>query len=517
MTRHNLTLKPSGKTRSFPEGTCLADALADMGVMLRTPCGGKGTCGKCRVKATGVISDLSSPETGPQHVTSGLCPACRTNIAGDVRVYIDELHEFRRKTYPSVDPDARYSIAVDIGTTIVKISLVDCIYEKYYLLDSFLNPQRHYGHDVISRIAASSDPKVFHSLAGRIRRSVFSTVEAALNAMSVEPERIDKIVISGNTTMLYLFFGLDVNSLGRFPYKTAHRDFNEFSPQDLGTDPFGSAMISSLPVHSAFLGADIVGGLALCRSMGFFSRVFFIDLGTNGEIFLINPAGEIYATSCAMGPALEGMNITWGMTAEGGAITHIDLEDDNLRYHMIGNEKPVGVTGTAIIDILSIMLENNIIRKNGAFPPDLQDIHLPAPMACVFDEDIPQIRLWGDIAVTQRDIRNVQLAKGASLAASRILLTAAGCRPDQIEHVIIAGAFGEHLNIEHFKTLGFIPEFQAAIWHFLGNTSLKAAQQACCNNHFCDDAGVLRDSLHEVILSQYRDFGTEFVAAMDFL
>jgi uncharacterized 2Fe-2S/4Fe-4S cluster protein (DUF4445 family) len=517
MTCYNLTLKPSGKSRTFTEGTCLADALADMGVMLRTPCGGKGTCGKCMVRATGVISDLLSPETGTQRVTSAMCPACRTRIAGDVQVYTDELNEFREKTYPSVDQDGCFSVAVDIGTTTVKISLVDCIHEKYYLLDSFLNPQRRYGHDVISRIAASSDPEVFHNLTLRIRHAVFSSVEAALNAISVESERIDKIVISGNTTMLYLFFGLDVNSLGRFPYRAELLDLKGFSPQDLETDLFISAEIRALSLRSAFLGADLVGGLALCRSMGFSSRVFFIDLGTNGEIFLINPAGEIYATSCAMGPALEGMNITWGMTAEDGAITHIFIEGEGLRYYMIGDEKPAGITGTALIDILSIMLENNIIRENGAFSLDLQNMHLPAPMTCLFEEDIPRIRLWGDIAITQKDIRNVQLAKGASLAASRILLKEAGCRSDQIEHVIIAGDFGENLNIQHFKTLGFIPEFQAATWHFLGNTSLKAAQQACCDDHFSVVASVLRDAIHEVSLSQYREFGTEFVAAMDFL
>ena len=516
MAQYTLTLKPSGKSQAFHQDTLLADALMDMGVMVRTPCGGKGTCGKCQVLLEGPTTDLSGKKSVYSSGTARQHPACRTHIAGDVQVYIDEKQDISGKTYPKVDPTAVYAVAVDIGTTSVKLFLMDFTHSLPYELDSFLNPQRRWGHDVISRIAASADVTVFQRLTIQIRQAVFSSILGFLDAANLPVERIDRIVVSGNTTMLYLFFGLDVAPLGRAPYVAAIRDFTPCHAREMGVERFNSASVSALPVHSAFLGADLVGGLAMCRRMGFTRSVFFADLGTNGEMFLIDPAGEIYATSCAMGPALEGMNISWGMTADSGAISRITLENGSLTYRIIGEGEPVGITGTALIDILAIMLEQKIIRKDGAFVPSLANMHLPGPMTCGFTEKIPCIRLWGDVRVTQKDIRNVQLAKGASLAAARLLLKEAGCLPDRIEHVMIAGAFGEHLDMDNFRNLGFLPEFPAATWRFLGNTSLLSAREACCNTHFLEEAAALRDRINEVSLSGHDAFSSEFVAAINF-
>ncbi|HOO37533.1 MAG TPA: ASKHA domain-containing protein [Deltaproteobacteria bacterium] len=512
MTEYTLTLKPSGTSRSFPRDTILADALMDMGVMVRTPCGGKGTCGKCQVLLEGPVNDLS----GKKSLSAGMHLACRTSIAGDVAVFIDQQQDTEGRTYPRVEPTAVYGIAVDIGTTSVKLSLVDCTHSRTYELDSFLNPQRRWGHDVISRIAASADRAVAGRLTAQIRQSVFSSIQRFLDGAGLPVERIDRIVLTGNTTMLYLFLGLDVDPLGRAPYVAATKDFIPYSAREAGGERFARTTISALPVHSAFLGADLVGGLASCSKKGLAGSTFFADLGTNGEMFLMDPAGRIFATSCAMGPALEGMNISWGMTAESGAITRISLEKGHLAYRMIGEGEPAGITGTALVDILAIMLRENIIRKDGAFNADLEDMSLPSPMKYRFDGDIPCICLWGDIRVTIKDIRSVQLAKGAALAAARLLLKEAGCMPEQVERVMIAGAFGENLNMENFRVLGLLPEFPAATWHFLGNSSLQSAQEACCNPRFHQDAAALRDRINELNLSQHEEFSREFVAALNF-
>jgi len=516
MAEFLLTLKPSGESRSFPGDTILADALMDMGVMVRTPCGGKGTCGKCQVLVEGSTTDLSGRKSVTVSGTPQWHPACRTCLAGDVEVYVVERQDMGDRTYPPVDPAAVCGVAVDIGTTSVNISLVDCTHSRTYELDSFLNPQRRRGHDVISRIAASADVTVSDRLTMQIRQAVFSSILSFLDAAALSVESIERIVVTGNTTMLYLFYGHDVAPLGRAPYVAARRDFTPCSPREVDAEQFYCSTLSALPLHSAFLGADLVGGLAICCKMGFTRNVFFADLGTNGEMFLIDEAGKIYATSCAMGPALEGMNISWGMTADSGAITHITVENGKLGYDMIGEGRPAGITGTALVDILAIMLEQNIIKKDGAFVRSLADMHLPSPMTCGFNENIPEIRLWGDITVTLKDIRNVQLAKGACLAAARMLLKEAGCLPDQVEHVMIAGAFGEHLDVESFRSLGFLPEFSSAAWRFLGNTSLQAALETCCNPGFHEDAMALRDRINEVNLSQHKDFSSEFVAAINF-
>jgi uncharacterized 2Fe-2S/4Fe-4S cluster protein (DUF4445 family) len=335
---------PSGKTQSFPRGTLLADALMDMGVRLKTPCGGKGTCGKCEVKIEGWITS-SSGESTPI-MTKGKCFSCLTYLQGNACVHVREENRQEDFYYPQISPDDFAGFAVDIGTTSVKIAGVTKSGETY-ILDNFLNPQRRFGDDIISRIAAADHQETHGHLSMLIRKGIASSIAYALKKMNLPPDMKTNIVFSGNTTMLYLLAGLKVTSLGRSPYTASIRDFDS-QIFDLGLMP--SAKITILPVHSAFLGADLIGGLAVCVNSGYKEKTFFIDLGTNGEIFLINPRGDIFASSCAMGPALEGMNISSGMTADDGAITHIRDANGSLVYEMLGQGNPAGLCGTALIE-----------------------------------------------------------------------------------------------------------------------------------------------------------------------
>jgi uncharacterized 2Fe-2S/4Fe-4S cluster protein (DUF4445 family) len=519
-----ITLLPSGIMQLFPSETTLAEALLEMGIALKTPCGGKGTCGKCRVMVEGT----------PEKVL-----ACRTRITHDLTVHAEPVETDRDMRIPTIEPDSRISAAVDIGTTMVRISLVDAAHGSSFEVASFLNPQRRFGHDVISRIAAAETNR---GMQGRlIRKAVQGHLDHALKALGPAGDSIEGIVFSGNTTMLYLFFGLDVEGLGKYPYRVHVRDFESLSAQDVGLDSMGSAQIRSLPVLSAFIGGDLIGGLTHCRDLGITKNAFFIDLGTNGELFILNAEGRPFATSCAMGPALEGMNISYGMTADAGAITHIEDDKDTISYRMIGEGDPAGISGTALVDLLAILLDKGVISHHGAFP---RSKDVPADPAlspsAVGEEAIGRLKisagpdsepsllslshsgksreliLWGEIKLTQQDIRTVQLAKAASYAASHFLLKAAGCAPGDIEHVIIAGAFGEHLNIDNFRKLGFIPEFANAQYRFLGNTSLKAAEKACMDPGFIDRAAALRDRTEEVVLSLEDGFQEEFIRSLDF-
>jgi uncharacterized 2Fe-2S/4Fe-4S cluster protein (DUF4445 family) len=271
-----------------------------------------------------------------------------------------------------------------------------------------------------------------------------------------------------------------------------------------------------MPAVSAFLGSDFVGGLNVCHEKGFGENTFFIDLGTNGELFLINGSKKIFAASCAMGPALEGMNISCGMTADSGAVTHAWIDSGFLKYRMIGPESPVGITGTALIDIISIFLAEEIIQDNGAFSADLQQRSFPHPARFSDGLKSKQICLWENIAISQRDVRNLQLAKGASLTASKLILEAADCSPDNVRHVLIAGAFGTHLDLDNFKRLGFIPDFPNATFHFLGNTSLAAAARACAADEFLAEASHLRSQVTELDLAGHPSFSSQFIAALNF-
>lgn len=490
---HTITLLPSGERIEIAHGTILSDALLDAGIALETPCGGKGTCRRCRVEIEGRDNAVLS---------------CRERILEDITVHGAQIRTVQNIPDRRIDPESSLALAVDIGTTTVRMSLVDIPNTSCFDISCFLNPQRRYGHDVISRIAAARSDR--SAMTALIRKAIHSRLVSFLHAAGLHLDRIAKVVFSGNTTMLYLLFGLDVEPLGRYPYHAGIRDFRGITPSGLGLNGLSSAEVNALPILSAFIGADLVGGLALCRERGIESTSFFIDLGTNGEIFVMNGAGEIFSASCAMGPALEGMNISWGMTASPGAITHIYDQSGDLRYHMIGEGDPSGMTGTALVDLLAILLDRGDISSGGVLAQSTE--------ACSFPTDNlgRGRRLWAEICLTQRDIRNVQLAKAASLSASRFLLEAASMTPEEVEHVFIAGAFGEHLDLDRFERLGFIPCFPNAEREFLGNTSLNAAQKACIDPGFLDRAVSLRDSVKETALSSLPGFQDVFIESLDF-
>lgn len=516
MSGCRLRLTPSGKHQIFTRHTLLADALMDMGIAVRTPCGGKGTCGKCMVKATGALSGQGHMEAKALKDKPGMRLACQAVIQGDVEVFMDETYASAQQPCPGLSKDSRYGLACDIGTTTVRISLVDLEHRNTLPIDSFLNPQRRFGHDVISRIAACSDPAKARLQSDLIRSSVFNAMLRFLEACKMTPGSCELIVFSGNTTMLSLFFGLDVVPLGRYPYEVKTRDFTGFTPADMDTPAFQGARILALPVLSAFIGGDLMGGLTLCRGSGIEKNAFFIDLGTNGELFVMNGNKDLFATSCAMGPALEGMNIAWGMAAEDGAITAVEHGPLGLAFNMMGRGEPAGISGTALVDLTAILLRRGIIRPDGAFRKDLKPSDLPFPLTAEEIEGMKALRLQGDILFTQKDIRNLQLAKAAGLAASRILLKESGMDAGAIEQVLIAGAFGEHLNLENFKALGFLPDFLNASWRFLGNTSLKAAETACMDAPFMDKASSLRDQVREVELALHPGFEDEFIRCITF-
>lgn len=515
--KYVLTILPEVKELTVSKETLLADALIDAGVFLPMPCGGKGICGKCKIKAEGELSEKTDIEKKIQKDHPGYRLACQTRITGNACTHIQKKSLVTVLSCPSLDLHSDYGMAIDIGTTTVQIALVDLMHYQSYPVDSFLNPQRRYGHDVISRIAAAQEPHVFQDLVRIIRKRIFSSIENVIKTIGLSSQKVRKLIFSGNTTMLHLLFGIDVSSIGIYPYDAQCLDFRGFKPDDIDfQEVFPHAHIIVLPAASAFLGGDFVGGLTLCHEEEFCRNTFFIDMGTNGEMFLINSSGMIAASSCAMGPALEGMNIRCGMTADSGAITHIRLHQNMLEYEMISDEPPVGITGTALIDLVSILLETGHLSAGGSFHRQIDTMTLPSPMRYENSAKGKQIKLWGNVTLTQTDVRNVQLAKAASLAAANILLREVGCLADDIEHVIVAGAFGQNIELGNFRRLKFIPDFSSAQYHFQGNTSLKAAERACFDKDFITKAYLLRGRVQEIDLARHSDFEKEFLAALNF-
>ncbi|HSV97315.1 MAG TPA: ASKHA domain-containing protein [Spirochaetota bacterium] len=513
MKKPLLTLRPGGESREFEKGTPLIDALEDMGAFLRTPCGGKGVCGKCGVLIESGAPGRSAAEDGffPSEPLSRL--ACRTAIVGDMEVHVPAAKAVARPGKPPPPRLRDPAVALDIGTTMVQLTLVERADGATYPLGSFLNPQRRHGHDIIGRIAASADPAIRESLTRVIRGAVAASVRSGLAGGGMHPDEIGLLVVSGNTTMTHLFLGIDVRPLGTHPYTASELDYDRY---DSIKDLFPSARIAALPSASAFLGGDLVGGLAISDLMGLQRNVFFIDIGTNGEMFLRDGAGTIHATSCAMGPALEGMNISSGMTADEGAINHFTVENGSLKPAVIGGGAPVGISGTGIIDALAIMLREGVVGYNGAINRAAAEASAIFRGRVVTRNGTSVCLLGYGIAITQKDIRNIQLARGASLAAARLLLKDASYDAGRIDHVLIAGALGENLDIDSFRLLGFLPDFPGARYRFLGNTSLAAAERSCVDPAFIRRCRTLRDEIRVVELSARTDFNDEFIGCLNF-
>jgi uncharacterized 2Fe-2S/4Fe-4S cluster protein (DUF4445 family) len=508
-----LNMLPGSKTAEFANGTILIDALEDMGVMLPSPCGGRGICAKCLVQASGELSIPSEAEKRIIKGHKGCRLACQAVIEGDVHVSCEQKQQKDDRRFQPIDKIDKAGLAVDIGTTSVQVSLAISKGESI-LLGDFINPQRRYGNDVISRIAAARNKKAADDMTRRIRNAIKTVTLRSLEAMGLRADSINRIVISGNTTMLYFFFGLDVSPLGMHPYRAEVIDLSGFRPADVGMEDFACAEIESMPILSAFVGGDAVSGFSLYYSDGPKKNTFYIDLGTNGEIVVVNSRAEISAASCAMGPALEGMNISCGMSADDGAITHARLEGGAMAYDMIGRGDPVGLSGTALIDIAALLLESGGMKCRGTIAAP--GYVLPAPAEIVIGGEGKSVHLWKRLSLTQGDLRNLQLAKGASFAASQLLLEASGCGAEKIERVIIAGALGCNLEMDNFRRLGFIPEFPNAEYIITGNASLEAAALACKEDGFLKRAREIRNRMTEVPLAGSDKFRRCFIDALDF-
>jgi uncharacterized 2Fe-2S/4Fe-4S cluster protein (DUF4445 family) len=515
MKKSTVTVGNGKEKGEFRQDTLLVDALGSMGTLIPTPCGGKGRCGKCRVKVDGDLSDLSAAEKELGLEGTGYRLSCQARCAGNVDVGIEADTLSSGQKTAVLDPGRDYAAAVDIGTTSVKMSLVDLQGMEAYPIESFLNPQRRYGDDVISRISASRDRETHTWMVKEIRDSVFTSLARFCDESSVPPERVVRMVLSGNTVMLSLFFGLDISGMGEYPFPAPSLDFDDSGSLATGGGTFAHVRFHAVPALSSFIGGDLMGGLACMYEQGFRKNIFFIDMGTNGEIFVINSSGEIYATSCAMGPALEGMNISSGMTAGPGAITRVWNNGGRLAYGMIGKGSPKGLAGTAVIDSIALLLDLGVITENGSFSVEAAKERLPEQAH--FRDGAPrEVAFWDIVSLTQKDIRNVQLAKGASLAASTIILKEAGMEAKEIDEVLIAGAFGEHLNMESFKRLMFIPEFPSATVHFMGNSSLQAAEVSCRDPRSIKGIKDFRDRTGEIELSMDPGFNTLFIDSLNF-
>ncbi|MBI5180897.1 MAG: DUF4445 domain-containing protein [Nitrospirae bacterium] len=412
----------------------------------------------------------------------------------------------------------RYGIAVDIGTTSIVVYLVDLVDARIVDVASSYNPQMKYGDDVITRIVyATSKQNGLSVMKDLVILNVNTLTEGIAKKNNIDLNLIDNIVIAGNTTMTHLFYGVNPQYIREEPYVPVANLFPLTKAKDIGIKANEQAILYSLPSIASYVGGDITSGVlasGMCRSK---ELILFIDIGTNGEIVLGNCEWFI-TTACSAGPCFEGGGVKFGMRAMNGAIEQvtIDRETYEASYKVIGNVKPTGICGSGMIDAIAEMFLSGVIDLRGKIQIDIGSKRVRS------GENGPEyVLVWKedagfeqDIALTEPDIDNIIRAKGAIYAGLAILLKEVGYTFNDVSKILIAGGFGNYIDVERAITIGLLPDLPIDKFKFLGNTSIMGAYLSLISRHLRKEAEGIAKRMTYLELSVSRSFMDEYVSAL---
>jgi uncharacterized 2Fe-2S/4Fe-4S cluster protein (DUF4445 family) len=386
---------------------------------------------------------------------------------------------------PGDTSEQTYGLAIDLGTTTVILTLVDLHKGQEVGTESEINPQKDYGLDVLSRIdfAARNDNglALLHDI---IINCLNQLTDKLCSKYNLPVERIYDITVSANATMMHLFLGVNPGSIGKTPYTPVFSGPQQFSAASLGLKSSPFARVYCLAGISGYIGSDIVSGILASELDRTKKTALFIDIGTNGEIVL-SKGGQLFSCSCAAGPALEGMNISSGMRAAKGAIEGIEIRGNEISLRIIDDVSPVGICGSGILDAVSELLRVKLIGKTGRLKKkaELEKEKATEGLTKYLSEENGKRKIYlGSnselISITQDDIRQVQLAKGAISSGFYALLELAELEMQDLDEVIIAGQFGKHLKVDSLVGAGIIPANLKEKIRYIGNSS-KAGALMC--------------------------------------
>ncbi len=606
-----VTFQPSLRSVHVTEGTLILEAAVRAGLAMDTPCGGAGTCGKCRVQMRpGIPSRNGNAQpTGDGRVASeAWCQACQTTIAtectiiipadmrrldapqivvGDAsqgetgicpavrKVYVElpeptradnsaalmrieqavgrcranlpQLqalsHSLDRRAYCGTvvliddslaaletgnTTSATYGIAFDLGTTTLAGTLLNLQDGSELALTSRMNPQVSRGDDVLSRIQhAARDSQALDELQRNVVQALSEMVQELCDQAQVATENVYEVTLAGNTTMEHLLCGINPAALGQIPFLPAFNRGLSLSVAELPLPIHAQGRIYVFPVIGGFVGGDTVAAM-LCTEHAMRDKpVLMVDVGTNGEIVLAH-AGHLWAASTAAGPAFEGARIRHGMRARSGAIEKVVFEED-IRIGIIGGVRAQGFCGSGLIDLLAGLLQTGLVSPTGQLlpPQELPDSAPPAlrQRVTVNDQGRTEFRVTEPppdpdavpIVLTERDVRELQLAVGAIRAGIAILLGKANLGPADLDQVLLAGGFGSFIRRSHAQRIGLLPaDIEHPRIRYIGNAALAGAKRALLSTQARVQAETLARRTEHVELSLDPDFHQAFTAAMIF-
>lgn len=410
-----------------------------------------------------------------------------------------------------------YGLAIDIGTTTIAAYLLNLNDGKVLDVESNVNNQRSYGADVISRINYTIENS---NGLGILKDSIISQlnnmIEILCKKNSISEDNVYETVIVGNTTMIHLLLGLPCKNIALAPYIPITTGALEFEAKEIGIKVGG--MVSLVPGISSYVGSDITAGILSSGMLNSEKYSLLLDLGTNGELALGNK-NEVITCSTAAGPAFEGANIKYGIGGIEGAISKIDLSKDKI-YETIGNGKPCGICGSGVLDAVAQLLKFGIIDETGRMLGNEEVEQKEYQNRMI---EIDRMRQFivahnsihkGIIAFTQKDVREVQLAKAAVCAGIKILLKERNISFDEIEKVYIGGGFGNYMNIESSVAIGMIPKELKGKIKSVGNCAGSGAKMYLMSKKIRENTVDIINKATYIELSNRGDFQEYFIDSM---
>ena len=531
---HNTDSKTIGKPTILEY--CRSHGIAG----IETPCGGKGTCGKCKVTVTKpyykeVLACQTKICDGMEIIVGGGTITgvgtdmneAKVSASDEMVVLVDrksDMQENPVSVYGNHSSNAGTLAACDIGTTTVVCYLIDKETGQIIAVRSGANPQRSFGADVLSRIDAAAradDNDKANGGLQMMQSQIVSLLNGFISDMLTECGRTEVCLFSvaGNTVMCHLLMGISPEKLGRAPFMPDEYFGRAFNPLDIGLENCQTMII--FPAVSGFVGGDITAGMmetVNCRKL-----TLYLDIGTNGEMAL--GKGDRYVCcATAAGPAFEGAQIEMGMPASRGAVDKVWLEGRRIKYSVIGNDRPVGLCGSGLIDALAVLLKAGIIDENGTI---LSGQELPILFrSYVFEVEAEEtaqstehslaVHIAPGVYITQEDIRKLQLAKGAIAAGIEVLFKEYGCTPCNIDVLTFAGGFGNYIDKASAAAIGLFPQELLDKAKEVGNAAGNGAVSAALSQDAWERALEISKDMRYIELASYPHFDEMYVEHMNF-
>lgn len=446
---HRITVLPQKRNIEAAAGENLLQVLRRTGLTVDAPCGGNGSCGKCKVVIDG------------KEVL-----ACQTRIDRAMTVTLPDAETVNILTGGAMLPavhsqEEGFLLAFDIGTTTVAAYLLEAKTCKELACESMMNPQAAFGADIISRIQHALHGHM-DELTAVIRKCIADLASGLCKKAGITPGQVTMVSIVGNPAMQQIFLGFRPDNLAQIPFAPVLTEVKTQKAQAF-LPICGDAALLIVPNISGFVGADTVACILATGMHNAEEMTLLVDIGTNGEMVLGNKH-RMVACSAAAGPALEGANIQFGMRGQPGAIDHVRIENGQMLCSVIGGGTAVGICGSGLIDAVAAALEMGLLNARGKILTADSFIHLTEA-----------------VYLTQEDIRQVQLSKGAIAAGIRLMADHLGVSLRDIDTVHLAGAFGTYMDPESACRIGLLPEELADRITAVGNAAGGGARILACS------------------------------------